>query len=242
MMEWVNIHRSTLGSAEFIGCEPVQRATWLCLLTYCFDQENGGRIENAQNWPDRQWQQIVRVTKEEVLSVCPLWTWDNSSLIVWSYPLEKEQKVQKNRENGRIGGQAKTQAKTQASRVNGAGGGRPELPKNPQIQGITQASTQAPNPSENPTEEKKRKEKKREGLEGSEERNGEHPIAAILESLTGQRRLEQQPGWIDAMDRDKRLRLGNLRLDPVNLDAGKALQRVNEIRKEIMSMGADPDV
>lgn len=82
----------------------------------------------------------------------------------------------------------------------------------------------------------------------------DHPITAILESLAAQRR-EESPGWIDALDRDKRLRLGNLRLDlsqareahrlaedDPDADAGGSLRRVNEIRAEIMAMGANPDV
>jgi hypothetical protein len=107
-MDWLNLHTSTLDSAEFIGAEPTQRATWLCLQRYCIGQENGGRIVDCAEWTDRRWQQLCRVTRREVLSNCALWTWENTSLVVWSYPVEKEAEVihKRNvaRENGRSGG------------------------------------------------------------------------------------------------------------------------------------------
>ncbi len=103
-MDWLNIHRSTLAAEAFLGCDPVQRATWLCLMAYCADQENGGRIEGASEWGDRKWQQVVRITKEEALTVCDLWQWVDGVLIVWSYPAEKEAEVKRNRQNGGRGG------------------------------------------------------------------------------------------------------------------------------------------
>ena len=103
-MDWLNIHRSTLSAEAFLGCEPVQRATWLCLLAYCADQENGGRIEGAEDWGDRKWQQVVRITKSEAHEICPLWSWSEGVLIVWAYPVEKEEEVRRNRANGGKGG------------------------------------------------------------------------------------------------------------------------------------------
>jgi hypothetical protein len=107
-MDWLNLHTSTLDSAEFIGAEPTQRATWLCLQRYCIGQENGGHISDCADWSDRRWQQLCRVTRREVLSSCTLWTWESGSLVVWSYPAEKEAEVihKRNvaRENGLSGG------------------------------------------------------------------------------------------------------------------------------------------
>lgn len=103
-MDWLNIHRTTLGSEQFLGSDPVQRATWLCLMAYCADQENGGRIVAADAWNDRRWQQIVRVTHSEVCETCALWSWDGADLVVWAYPAEKEAEVRRNRENGKGGG------------------------------------------------------------------------------------------------------------------------------------------
>lgn len=148
-MDWLNIHRSTLAAEQFLGCEPTQRATWLCLMAYCADQENGGRIEGASEWGDRKWQQVVRVTKSEVSESCPLWSWENGAVVVWAYPAEKEAEVRRNRENG-------------------GKGGRPPKPAGNQVvtSGLTQMETQteptAPISAET-EEERKGKERKEKG-------------------------------------------------------------------------------
>jgi hypothetical protein len=103
-MDWLNLHTSTLDSAAFLGSTPVQRATWLCVLRYCVGQENSGRIENAREWSNRKWQQLCRVTSREVAAESDLWHWEDGCLVVAYYPLEKEEEVQRNRKNGRLGG------------------------------------------------------------------------------------------------------------------------------------------
>jgi hypothetical protein len=107
-MDWINLHTSFLDSPEFLGAEPVTRATWLCLLRYCVGQENGGRIAGADAWGDRKWQQLVRVTLREVRAESELWTWNGTDLHVFAYPFEKEQQVRAARlraqENGTKGG------------------------------------------------------------------------------------------------------------------------------------------
>ncbi len=144
-MDWINLHTSTLDSVEFLGSEPVDRATWLCLLRYCCGQENGGIIREAADWGDRRWQQLCRVMLLEVKRDCALWTWFGRDLHVHAYPRDKEREVQSNRIAGRQGGLARTQAKTEAARLNGA----KHQPK----------QEAKPNPSENPTEGK--------GMEGN---------------------------------------------------------------------------
>lgn len=119
-MNWINIETATLDSEEFVGSDPTDRATWLCLLRFCAGQENGGVIANCGEWPDRKWQQIVRVMHAEVAKDSALWTWVGDDLHVWKYPLEKEKEVQSKREAGRKGGSSKSQAKVEAVRVNGA--------------------------------------------------------------------------------------------------------------------------
>lgn len=142
-MDWLNIHRSTLASEAFLGSEPTHRATWLCLLAYCCDQENGGVILGADSWNDRKWQQVIRITKEEANDSCPLWCWSGSDLTVWAYPLDKEREVIRNRENGKTGG-------------------RPPKPKQNQVvmNGLTQREPSAPISAET---EQERKEKGKEG-------------------------------------------------------------------------------
>lgn len=100
-MEWLNLHVSVLDCPEFLGAEPVDRATWLCLLRYCAGQENGGRIVNAASWGDRRWQQLCRVTAKEVRRTCDLWAWDGADLLVVRYPSDKEAEVRAKRQGGK---------------------------------------------------------------------------------------------------------------------------------------------
>jgi hypothetical protein len=119
-MIYLNLKTSTLRAPEYIGSEPTARATWLNLLCYSCEQENGGVIPGCAAWKDRQWQQTAGVTLAEVREESPLWQWSGDDLAVAFYPADKEQEVRQRREAGRRGGMARTQAKTQASRDNGA--------------------------------------------------------------------------------------------------------------------------
>lgn len=134
-MNWLNLNIQTLDSENFLGSDPIDRATWLCLLRYCIGQENSGAIADCKSWADRKWQQLVRVTKKEAERSCDLWEWDGDMLIVWGYPDEKQSEVQRLRGMGK----QKTEAKVAASKANGSRGGRP--PNNP-----------TENPTENLTE------------------------------------------------------------------------------------------
>ena len=118
-MNWLNIYTPTLRSPKFIGSDPVARGTWLYVLAYCCEQENGGTIRGARAWKDRQWQQTCGVTLAEIEASSPLMTWDGDDLSVESYPAEKEMLIRARREYGRIGGQAKSEAKKAAAIANG---------------------------------------------------------------------------------------------------------------------------
>ena len=100
-MEYLNLHVSTIDSPEFKGSDPVERATWLCLMRYCAGQENGGIIREAKAWKDRQWQQVCAVTLPEVKNSCRLYEWCGEDLHVWGYPAKREEEVRKKREAGR---------------------------------------------------------------------------------------------------------------------------------------------
>lgn len=106
-MEWLNIHAATLRAPEYIGSEPVARATWLNVSSYCAGQENGGRIEGAARWKDRQWQQTCGVTLAEIHASGDLLSFDGDDLIVWGYPLDTEEKLRRNRQHAAAGGRAK---------------------------------------------------------------------------------------------------------------------------------------
>lgn len=103
-MNWLNLQISIVRSPEYVGCEPVQRATWFNVLAYSAERENGGRIEGAKTWKDRQWQQTCGVTLAEVEAAAPLLTWEGNDLIVWSYPTEKQAEIQAKRKAGQESG------------------------------------------------------------------------------------------------------------------------------------------
>jgi hypothetical protein len=96
-MNWLNINLSTLRSPAYLGSTPVERATWLQLLAYCTDQENGGRIAGAAAWKDRQWQQTCGVTAREVRAAARLVVLEGGDVCVAFYPLEKQAEVQARR-------------------------------------------------------------------------------------------------------------------------------------------------
>lgn len=89
-MNWLNLSMTVLSSEELLSSEPTDRATWLFLLAYCAGQENGGTIKDAASWGDRKWQQLVRVTLEEVKRPSRLWRFDGQSLKVSFYPHKHE--------------------------------------------------------------------------------------------------------------------------------------------------------
>ena len=153
-MNWLNLSTQTLDSENFLGSDPVGRATWLCLLRYCIGQENGGIITTCDAWADRKWQQLVRVTKEEVMQTCDLWSWDGDRLIVWGYPKEKEDEIQHLRHLGKM----KTTAKQDAAKANGKLGGRPKTQQETQQE--TQRKTQQETEQETEQETQQKPNKK----------------------------------------------------------------------------------
>lgn len=92
-MQWLNIKISTLRSPQYMGSNPIKRATWLNVLAFCCDQENFGRIVGAMEWGDREWQQMCGVTRREVLAADKLLTVDGQDVVVAFYPCEKEAEV-----------------------------------------------------------------------------------------------------------------------------------------------------
>lgn len=167
-MNWLNIETATLDSEEFVGSDPVTRATWLCLLRYCCGQENGGVILGCKSWSDRKWQQLARVTQAEVLAESALWIWEGENLHLWAYPTDREIEVQHRRER---------------ARTNGLKGGRPT--NNPPAEQKKPTSET----NEKPTlvhfakaegEEKRREEKIKEGEEKEKEKPNAPDGAPLL--------------------------------------------------------------
>ena len=54
-VKFLGILTSARTAPEFIGVEPVQRATWLCLMLFCAEHETGGVIAGCRQWGDRRW-------------------------------------------------------------------------------------------------------------------------------------------------------------------------------------------
>jgi hypothetical protein len=113
-MRWLNIEIATLRSPAFVGAEPVERATWLSLLAYCADQENGGVIKGCRNWKDRQWQQTCGITLNEAQLEAQLWEWIGDDLRVEFYPTAKESEIRAKRQAGASGGRASGEARREA--------------------------------------------------------------------------------------------------------------------------------
>ncbi len=152
-MNWLNIHTPVLRSPDFIGSDPVARATWLYVTAYCCEQENDGVIKGAKEWKDRQWQQTCGVTLQEVQDSSPLLKFVGGDLFTLNYPSEKQAEVQAKREAGRRGGlrSASSRASSRAStegegegnenmngKGNGVSNGNVEITKE---QAVSMAST-----------------------------------------------------------------------------------------------------
>lgn len=113
-MKWLNIEISILRSPDYVGAEPVERATWLNLLAYCADQENGGIIRNCRSWKCRQWQQTCGITSAEAQLEAQLYQWAGDDLLVCHYPVSKEAELRAKREAGAKGGKASGRARSEA--------------------------------------------------------------------------------------------------------------------------------
>ena len=103
-VKFLGILTSARTAPEFIGVEPVQRATWLCLMLFCAEHETGGVIAGCRQWGDRRWMQTCGVTKAEILVESTLFRFAGNDLVVWGYQEEYEASVLARREAGRKGG------------------------------------------------------------------------------------------------------------------------------------------
>ena len=111
-MNWLPISTSARTAPEFIGSEPVHRATWICLMLYCAEHETGGVLRDCASWGDRRWMQTIGVTKAEVLLETPLYAFRGADLVVWGYDAGYEVVVNRKRACARLGGLASANART----------------------------------------------------------------------------------------------------------------------------------
>lgn len=104
-MNWINLAVSFMEDHEFESAETLDVGTWIRLLKYCGKIENGGRITGARLWKSCGWIRTVGITEEEVhREAAGLWKFEDDDLVVFGYPADQEEKVRKNRENGKLGG------------------------------------------------------------------------------------------------------------------------------------------
>lgn len=115
-MNYLNIKLTVLRSPEFVGSDPIARATWLSVSGYCADQENAGRICSCKSWGERRWAQTCGVYRKEIDASGSLLRWDGDDLIVFGYPADQEGVIQAKRAGGKAGGLARTErARSQAA-------------------------------------------------------------------------------------------------------------------------------
>jgi len=85
-----------LGDAEH-----EEKGVWLDLVTFCCEQENGGKIHNADKWTAKQWARIG-LTFERLKAGSPLWKLtQNGTLIVSNYPHQHESRARAQRDAAR---------------------------------------------------------------------------------------------------------------------------------------------
>ena len=173
-MNWMNIKTESLRSAEFSGCDNAALGAWLRVLSFCCEQENGGRLAGAVEWNDRTWMISAGVTKAEVESAKQLLYCEGADYFCAAYPTEKEAMVAANRKAGKRGGKASAQAYAQAH-------ARPDAQA--PAQAPARPLAQAPAATEG-EEEGERKENKK----GMEEEPPEDPTVAKARQARGKRR------------------------------------------------------
>lgn len=100
-MEWLNLKTAALRDPRLLLASPTIRATWVWVLAYCVEQENGGVIKGASSWTDREWTTVCGVTKQEV-DACPrLIVVKDLDIHVWGYPSDQQQVVKAKRDSAK---------------------------------------------------------------------------------------------------------------------------------------------
>jgi hypothetical protein len=113
-MNWINLRTETLRSPEFANAKPGAIETWLKVMAYCCEQENGGCILDGCSWNDRAWLMCCGVTKAEIEAANPLVYDDGAAVFVTAFPDEKQAEVQAKRKAGKHGGKASGKARREA--------------------------------------------------------------------------------------------------------------------------------
>ena len=206
-MNWMNIKTESLRSAEFSGCDNAALGVWLRVLSFCCEQENGGRLAGALEWNDRTWMISAGVTKAEVESAKPLLYCAGADYFCAAYPTEKEAMVAANRKAGKRGGKASAQAYAQAH-------------ARPDTQALARPLAQAPAATEGERKENKK---------GTEEEPPEDPTVAEARQVR-----EEMEAHRAAIRADAKLLLEALneltgkKFTPVDSHLNPIIARLNE--------------
>jgi hypothetical protein len=126
-MNWLNLKISVMSSEGPKGATSAELGTWLRLVCYCAQQENGGTIKAARDWNPRQWMAIIGVTEEEIAASTSLWTWKDDALTIWNYPSDHQERVERLRDIG--GRSAKGKPKANSKAEGGPEGGACATPE-----------------------------------------------------------------------------------------------------------------
>lgn len=188
-MRYASIPLEVIHSAAFRGAEPVDRATWVCLLAYCYEQESQGRIVGGRTWGDRRCQQILGVTRDEIdRYAVGLWAADGDDLVVSHYDHAYVEQVRQNSRQGVAGGSATSEAKAAAARANGQKGGRPVVPRETlTIPNLNPNENPSDNPTNNPTDNPNNPAKpKLDGSDGRISRTDTPPPQPPADAVGGQ--------------------------------------------------------
>lgn len=103
-MNWINLRTELLRSHEFAVAKKGAIETWLRVLAYCCEQENGGVIRGSLAWSNEVWLRSMTLSKHEVIDAHPLIQEEGDGYRIVGYPQSKQAEIEAKREAGRKGG------------------------------------------------------------------------------------------------------------------------------------------
>lgn len=107
-VEYVSFPVAFVRSADFLAAPEAVQARWFRLLAYCAEQENGGVLAGAAEWPSRLWANIgVKRNVVESVVKAGLGEWVQGDFCLKNYPEDVEKKVKKRRIDGKTAAEAK---------------------------------------------------------------------------------------------------------------------------------------
>lgn len=113
-MDFIWLKTSFLRSAEFLNADKDAKGTWICVMGYCVEQENHGRIVGGETWEDRQWQRAAGIDADDIKQGFPLLKIENGDVIVAGYPDDKQTEVEAKRISGIRGANSRWKADPKA--------------------------------------------------------------------------------------------------------------------------------